>query len=63
MAPSVGSAPACSSMQDMPMPRSFLRFADSRLRFLKLAYSDNSIAFAKAPGKSPLSYVVVTAVL
>ena len=34
---SVGMAPACSSMQETPMPRSFLRFADSRLRLLKLA--------------------------
>ena len=32
---SVGSAPACSSMQEMPMPRSFLRRAASRLRLLK----------------------------
>ena len=36
-ASSIGSAPACSSMQEMPMPRSFLRLADWRLRLLKLS--------------------------
>ena len=34
---SVGIEPACSSMQETPMPRSFFRFAASRLRLAKLA--------------------------
>jgi hypothetical protein len=54
-APSVGSAPACSSMQEMPMPRSFLRLCESRFLLLKLSYSDSAIALAQTPGKSPLS--------
>jgi hypothetical protein len=36
-APSVGVPPACSSMQEMPMPRSFPRLAASRLRAFTLA--------------------------
>ncbi len=34
---SIGVAPECSSMQETPMPRYFLRRAASRLRLLKLA--------------------------
>jgi len=52
---SVGIAPECSSMQETPMPRYFLRLAAGALALVKLSKSASLSALSTMPGKSPLS--------